>query len=112
MNKTLGVLCHVSSIPSQYGIGDFGKSSFDFIDFLAENHIGIWQILPLNTTNIYNCPYASTCCYSFDEMYVDPQDLLKKGYVKTQDLKILKNEFRYIDCWVNDEGNIEYAVAP
>lgn len=90
MEKQLGVLCHVSSIPSQYGIGDFGKSSFDFIDFLAKNNLGIWQILPLNTTNIYNCPYSSSCCYSFDEMYVDPEELLAQDKITQNDLKLLK----------------------
>ena len=70
MNKKLGVLCHVSSIPSKFGIGDFGKASLDFIDFMARKGLEIWQILPLNSTNKYNCPYGSTCCYSFDEMYV------------------------------------------
>ena len=89
MNKHLGVLCHVSSVPSKYGVGDFGKSSFDFIDFLSRNNLEIWQILPLNTTNIYNCPYASTCCYSFDEMYVDPDQLLSEGKITQKDLKVL-----------------------
>ena len=38
------------------------------------------------------------------------EDRLKD--VSKQIFKILKNEFHYIDCWVNDEGNIEYAIAP
>lgn len=52
MKKQVGVLCHVTSIPSDYGVGDFGRSSFEFIDFLAENNIQIWQILPLNETKM------------------------------------------------------------
>jgi len=90
MEKKLGVLCHVSSIPSEYGIGDFGKSSREFIDFLSRNNFKIWQILPLNVTNEYNCPYSSTCCYSIDEMYVDPEELLNEGKIERKDLKLLK----------------------
>jgi len=90
MNKTLGVLCHVSSIPSAFGIGDFGQSSRDFIDFLSRNQLTIWQILPLNKTNEYNCPYASSCCYSFDEMYVDVEELLSQNLIDEKDLKLLK----------------------
>ena len=59
--------------------------------------------MPLNTTNIYNCPYASTCCYSFDEMYVDPDDLLQKGYITQDDLRVLKS--------VIDTKKVAYAIV-
>lgn len=90
MGKKLGVLCHVSSIPSDYGIGDFGESSRKFIDFLSRNNFKIWQILPLNVTSKYNCPYSSECSYSIDEMYVDPIELLNEGKIDEKDLKKLK----------------------
>ena len=90
MGKTLGVLCPVASVYSKYGIGDFGQSSLDFIDFLSTNGFGLWQILPLNTTNDCNCPYASPCCFSFDEMYIDPEELLQNGYLSHRDLLPLK----------------------
>ena len=89
MEKTLGILCHVSSIPSKYGIGDFGSSVKKFIDLLSDNNVGIWQILPLNTTNKYNCPYASTCYFSYDEMFVDVEQLVELG-VDENELKTLK----------------------
>lgn len=90
MKKQIGVLCHVTSIPSDYGVGDFGRSSFEFIDFLAENNIQIWQILPLNETNVYNCPYASTCYFSYEECLVDPEALLNANLINKQDLNGLK----------------------
>ena len=90
MNKKLGVLCHVSSIPSKYGVGDFGKSSKEFIDFLARNNLQIWQILPLNITNKNNCPYSSACSYSIEEMYIDPEYLLETGKIDARDLITLK----------------------
>ena len=42
-----GVLAHPTSFPSPYGIGDFGKGAYDFIDFLAESGQHLWQILPM-----------------------------------------------------------------
>ena len=90
MSKTLGVLCPLASVYSKYGIGDFGQSSLDFIDFLSTNGFGLWQILPLNTTNDCNCPYSSPCCFSFDEMYIDPEELLQNGYLSHRDLLPLK----------------------
>lgn len=90
MNKTLGVLCHVSSIPNKYGIGDFGKCCYDFIDFLGKNGIGIWQILPLSNTNEHNCPYGATSSLTFDEQYINPDHLVSLGLVKECELKTLK----------------------
>ena len=65
MKKEFGVLCHISSLVSDYGVGDFGRSSFEFIDFLAKQKIDIWQVLPLTETNEYNCPYGSMCYFAF-----------------------------------------------
>ena len=90
MKKQMGVLCHVTSVPSDYGVGDFGRSSFEFIDFLAENNLKVWQILPLNETNIYNCPYASTCYFSYEECLVDPEALLNAKLISEKDLKTLR----------------------
>ena len=90
MKKELGVLCHVSSLTSEYGIGDFGKSSYKFIDFLHKNNFNLWQILPLNKTNEFNCPYASICCYSMDEMFLSLEEFLENRTIKLEDLKVLK----------------------
>ena len=81
MRKNLGVLCHITSLPNKYGIGDFGKSCFDFIDFLNLNHFDTWQILPLNPTNDFNCPYSSTCSIALDEMFIDVESLILNGKI-------------------------------
>jgi len=90
MKKNLGMLCHVSSIPSVHGIGDFGKSSIDFIDFLSEKGFNIWQILPINKTNDFNCPYSSVCYFALDEMYVSPEELLKQKLIDEKDICVFK----------------------
>ena len=88
--KTLGVLCHVTSLRNEYGIGDFGRSSLDFVDLLAKNNIKIWQVLPLTETDEYNCPYRSMCYFAYDEMFVSPGDLLDRKLIKENDLAELK----------------------
>ena len=91
MEKEIGILCHISSLPSPYGVGDFGKTAYEFIDFLAENNIKIWQILPLNQTGETNCPYYSNCYFSYDEMFFDVDDLVKKDLTTKKDAsKLLK----------------------
>ena len=91
MNKNFGVLCHISSIKSKYGIGDFGRSSFEFVDFLSKNNINIWQVLPLCNTNKFNCPYATTSSLTFDEQYISPDHLVELGLVCSSELKKLKH---------------------
>jgi 4-alpha-glucanotransferase len=51
-----GVLLPVSSIPSPYGIGTFGKEAFNFIDFLSKAGQSYWQILPLGPTSYGDSP--------------------------------------------------------
>lgn len=85
MKKEIGILCHVSSLPSEYGVGDFGKEAYKFIDFLAKNNVDIWQILPLNQTGETNCPYFSNCCFSYEEMFFDVDDLVKMKLITKAD---------------------------
>ena len=54
-----GVLMAVSSLPSKYGIGSFGKAAHDFIEFLNETGQKCWQVLPLNPTSYGGSPYQS-----------------------------------------------------
>lgn len=47
LRRAAGILCHPTSLPSQYGIGDLGKGAFDFVRFLFKSRARYWQILPL-----------------------------------------------------------------
>lgn len=54
-----GVLMPISSLPSKYGIGSFGKAAHEFIDFLNATGQQCWQVLPLNPTSYGDSPYQS-----------------------------------------------------
>ena len=58
LERSSGILVHITSLPSKYGIGDFGREAFQFIDFLVETKQKLWQILPLTTINSPS-PYSS-----------------------------------------------------
>lgn len=88
--KKLGILCHVSSLPSEFGIGDLGKTSRNFIKFLSKNKFDIWQILPINVTNEFNCPYSTIYSFAIDPMLVDPIDLLEKKLISKKDKNVFK----------------------
>ena len=54
-----GVLLHISSLPSPYGMGSFGQAAYDFIDFLHQAEQTYWQILPLGPTSYGDSPYQT-----------------------------------------------------
>lgn len=72
----------LSSLPGEHGIGDFGKTSYDFIDLIKKAKIKIWQILPLNPLGYGNSPYQSECGEAIDPIYISLEDLVKEGYLK------------------------------
>jgi 4-alpha-glucanotransferase len=59
--RASGILLHISSISTDYGIGDVGLAAHKFVDFLNCSGQNYWQILPLNYTTAatdsspYNC---------------------------------------------------------
>ena len=34
--RSSGILMHITSLPGKFGIGTFGKSAYEFVDFLEE----------------------------------------------------------------------------
>ena len=76
---------HISSLPSSYGIGTFGKEAYDFVDFLNESKMKIWQILPLNLTSFGDSPYQSPSNYGFNYYFIDLDILRSKGLLVLED---------------------------
>lgn len=78
-----GILAHISSLPSVYGIGDIGTASHQFLDFLAESGQSCWQFLPLNPTNpiFDNSPYMSTAAFAGSPLLISPDLLYEKGLI-------------------------------
>lgn len=85
MKRTSGILMHISSLPNKYGIGTFGKEAYDFVDFLNNSHISIWQILPLNLTSYGDSPYQSPSNYGFNYYFIDLDTLKEQGLLKLED---------------------------
>ena len=78
--KRKGVILPIFSLPSKYGIGDFGNEAYEFIDILSENNIQYWEILPINACN--KIPYSPTSYYALNEEYVSLDKLKEKGLIK------------------------------
>jgi 4-alpha-glucanotransferase len=94
-NRSSGILLHLSSLPSPYGIGDLGPSSFDFIDFLVQAGQSFWQILPLVpvSTGFGNSPYMSLSAFAGNPLLISPERLIQDGWLTAQDLPPIPLEF-------------------
>ena len=70
-----GVLCHITSLPSPYGIGSLGEEALNFIDFLALSGQSCWQILPLGVTGYGDSPYQSFSTQAGNPYLIDLDEL-------------------------------------
>jgi 4-alpha-glucanotransferase len=76
--RSAGVLLHITSLPSPFGIGDFGPEALKFVDFLKSNYQAYWQILPLTTTESSQSysPYSATSCMAGNILLISPELLV------------------------------------
>ena len=82
-----GVLMHISSLPGKYGIGSFGQSAYDFVDFLVRTKQRYWQILPLGTTSYGDSPYQSFSAFAGNTYFIDFDILIEEGLLDEADVK-------------------------
>lgn len=80
--RVTGVLMPVASLPSDSGVGSFGKEAYEFVDSLVRMGMKIWQLLPLNPLGYGNSPYQPFSSFAGDELYIDLGMLEKAGYLK------------------------------
>jgi len=87
--RASGVLLHVTSLPSPFGVGDMGPWTYRFADFLAETKQSLWQVLPLNPTDPehYNSPYHSTSAFACNPLLISPETLVQDGLLNRADVK-------------------------
>jgi 4-alpha-glucanotransferase len=83
--RTSGLLLHVTSLPSPYGIGDLGSSSFSWIDRLHDAGLAWWQALPLGPTGYGNSPYQPMSSFAGNTLLISPERLIADGLLQASD---------------------------
>ena len=102
--RTSGILLHPTSLPSPYGIGDLGRSAYEFIDFLAQAGQHLWQVLPLTHTGFGDSPYQSFSAFAGQPLLISPAYLQELQLVSQDDLN---------SCPQGDPTQVDYgAVIP
>jgi len=86
--RAAGILMHISSLPSDFGIGDMGEGAHHFVDFLQQSRQKYWQILPLNPTKAENghSPYSSNSAMAGNTLLISPENLFKDGLLSEREL--------------------------
>lgn len=77
-----GILLHITSLPSPYGIGDMGPEAYFFADYLAEFEQSYWQILPLAPTLPGLSPYSSPSAFAGNPLLISPEFLIREGMIE------------------------------
>ncbi|MBE0431925.1 4-alpha-glucanotransferase [candidate division WOR-3 bacterium] len=83
-----GILMHVTSLPSPYGIGDLGPEAYNFVDFLVRARQRYWQVLPLIQANYRGeySPYNCMSAFADNKYLISPDMLLRTGLLKKSEL--------------------------
>ena len=76
LKRGAGILLPVSSLPSKYGIGTFGKEAYKYVDWLCAAGQSYWQVLPLGPTSYGDSPYQSPSAFAGNPYFID-LDILK-----------------------------------
>jgi len=85
--RASGLLLHVTSLPSPYGIGDLGSAAFTWVDRLHDTGQSWWQALPLGPTGYGNSPYQCLSSFVGNGLLVSPELLIEDGLLKEDDCK-------------------------
>ena len=116
LQRSSGILLHVSSLPAKYGIGDLGIEAYRWIDFLDQTGTKYWQILPLNPTGYGNSPYQALSAFAGNPLFIDLENLQKIGLLEKNCLtncpKFTKTkvQFNKVIKWKNKYLNDAYLI--
>lgn len=86
-DRDCGILMHPSSLPNEFGIGDFGPAALDWIDSLAKAHQSLWQILPLNPAGYGDSPYQGLSAFAANPVFISPEDLCQRELITQKELQ-------------------------
>jgi 4-alpha-glucanotransferase len=107
-SRSAGILAHITSLPSRFGIGDMGSTAYQFVDTLASAHQRLWQVLPLTPTGYGNSPYYSYSAMAGNSLLISPETLRERGFLISADLDQVPN---FPDDHVDYGAVIHYKTA-
>ena len=77
--REAGLLLHPTSLPSRFGVGDFGPAADAFLDWAASAGVRLWQVMPLGPTTFWNSPYGCLSAFAGNSLLISPERLVADG---------------------------------
>nr|WP_312576465.1 4-alpha-glucanotransferase [Sedimentibacter sp.] len=109
-DRSAGILLPISSLPSNYGIGTFGKAAYEFVDFLKKSRQKYWQILPIGPISYGDSPYSPFSVFAGNPYYVDLDILIDEGLLSKDELTSLDFLNHTVDIDYENQFNIRYKI--
>jgi len=100
--RASGILMHISSLPSPWGIGTLGRESYAFADFLAAAGQKYWQVLPLGPTGYGDSPYQSASTFAGNPYFIDLDLLAEDGLLTAEEISSV--------FWGSDPGRVDFGA--
>ncbi len=88
--RSAGVLLHMSSLPSDTGIGNLGTGAYRYIDFMESAGLSVWQICPLGPTGYGDSPYQCFSAFAGNPYFIDLEPLVADGLIEPNELHVLQ----------------------
>ena len=98
LKRGSGIFLPISSLPSKYGIGTFGKEAYKFVKLLHKSGQKYWQILPIGPVSYGDSPYSPYSVYAGNPYYIDLEFIIEEGIISAKDCEILEcGQDYYVD---------------
>ena len=124
--RASGLLLHVTSLPSSYGIGDVGPAALSWVDRLSDAGQGWWQALPLGPTGYGNSPYQSLSSFAGNALLISPEWLIEDELLRASECEyhsatpslidydsVIPFKHRVLEkAWVNFNGGARPDLGP
>lgn len=83
--RSCGVLLHITSLPSKYGIGTLGEEAERFAEWLKSAGQTYWQVLPIGPTGYGDSPYQPFSSFAGNPLLIDLDELCEQGLLSKSD---------------------------
>lgn len=100
--RASGILMHISSLPSPYGIGTLGREAYAFADFLRAAGQKYWQLLPLGPTGYGDSPYQTSSAFAGNPYFIDLDMLVRDGLLTAEEVESV--------FWGGDPARVDYGA--
>ena len=98
--KLAGILLPITSLPSEYGVGCFSQSAYDFVDQLKAAGQSLWQILPIHPTSYGDSPYQSFSTFAGNPYFISLEALVEEGVLTQEECEAAD--------WGSDPTRVDY----